>query len=61
MPARYDSPFEWLDDYLTRLADSGDVVALFAECKNLANRLDGDDIQDEYQIEMEKDGYFNAT
>ena len=55
---RYDNPFQWLDEYLTRLAEANDIAALFAECKNLANRLDADEIQDEYQAEMEKDGYF---
>ena len=33
---------------------------LLFECKQLAAKLDADDIQDEYQNLMDKAGYFDA-
>lgn len=61
MKQHYDNPHDWLDAYLTRLADNNDIAGLFAECQTLANLLDADAIQDEYQTEMDKDGYFSEV
>ena len=53
---KWSHPRDWLDDYLTRHAD--DAERLLAEAKVLAGLLDSDEIQDEYQREMDEDGYF---
>jgi hypothetical protein len=56
---KFENAHDWLDSYLTRLAEANDVAALFSEAKNLALMLDADQIQDEYQTEMDNDGYFD--
>ena len=56
---KYANPHEWLDEYLTGLADANDITGLFLAAKDLALRLDGDAIQDEYQSLMDADAYFD--
>jgi hypothetical protein len=37
---KFENAHDWLDSYLTRLAEANDVAALFSEAKNLALMLD---------------------
>ena len=63
---RWPHPLEWLTDYLDEIANDESrpaeirVSRLLFECKQLAAKLDADDIQDEYQNLMDEDGYFEA-
>lgn len=54
---RWATPYEWLIEKI----DSGDwdELRLRSELKDLALKLGSDAIQDEYQGEMDEDGYFN--
>ena len=52
---RWHHPIEWL----LEKADKWNEEELRAELKNLAHKLDGDQIQDEYESEMDADGYFD--
>lgn len=54
MRHRWDSPLEWLF-YAIKTWDSGRVRQ---ELLNLAEKLDSDTLQNEYQSEMAGDGYF---
>jgi len=51
---KWQTPWEWLE----QKADEWNHTQLLAEFKSLAMKLTSDDIQDEYESEMEKDGYF---
>ena len=53
---KWQHPSEWLEEYLTNLNDAN---KLLFEAKELASKLDGDEIQDLYQSEMDADGYFD--
>jgi hypothetical protein len=54
--ARYewDSPYEWLMEYAAKL----DTSKLYQEFGVVAEKLDSDQIQDLYQDDMERSGYF---
>jgi hypothetical protein len=52
---RWQHPHDWL----LEKADEWNHTQLLAEFKSLAMKLDGDQIQDEYQSEMDQDGYFD--
>ena len=51
----YDSPYEWL----TEAAKGWTEARLYQELCALARLHDSDTLQDEYQEDMAKDGYFN--
>lgn len=51
---KWDGPHEWLDD----VSREWDSARLRAELMALAVRLDADELQDEFQTEMDADGYF---
>lgn len=51
---KWDSAQEWLQQYLASLGP----VELLQEARNLATKLDGDEIQDLYQSDMDAQGYF---
>ena len=52
---RWSHPAEWLDHWITTHAD--DLPALDHIARELATKLDGDQIQDLFQDEMSADGY----
>lgn len=52
----WSHPSEWLDHYLEQ--DTHDRDDLIRIARALAGKLDGDQIQDEFQDEMTEDGYF---
>lgn len=54
---RWGSPLEWLIE----ASQSWDAERLACEVRALAARLDSDQLQDEYQTEMDADGYFDAV
>jgi len=51
---KWDHPLEWLIQYLGALGQA----ELLQEAFTLAQKLDGDEIQDLYQSEMDAQGYF---
>lgn len=51
----WNSPQEWLAERLSNL----DNDELLQDALTLCQLLDGDRIQDEYQKEMDSDGYFD--
>ena len=51
---KWESPYDWLMDKATEW----DEIQLLAELRNLAQLLGSDALQDLYQSDMEKDGYF---
>jgi hypothetical protein len=51
---RWDAPLDWLIE----ASDRWDAAQLRAELLNLARRLGSDDLQDEFQTDMARDGYF---
>lgn len=54
---KWDSPQEWLIEYAGKL-NAGE---LFNEFTVLVQQMDADQIQDLYQSDMERDGYFLKT
>ncbi len=54
---KYSSPYHWLDD----TASQWTQVELYAALMALAAQVDGDTIQDVFQSDMDKDGYFDAV
>ena len=52
---KWKNPLEWLEDAIQTWSPN----ELKVEFIELAMRLDHDAIQDLYQSDMEKDGYFN--
>jgi hypothetical protein len=54
MAYKYDSPYDWL----IHVAQDWDGPKLYQELCALALRLDSDTLQDEYESDMERDGYF---
>ena len=55
---RWSHPSEWLEYYISEVAERGDVETLAQIARELAANLDGDQIQDTYQPIMDDDGYF---
>ena len=58
---KYSSPHDWLESRIASLADSvtgNGAAELLSIVRNLALRLDSDQIQDDFQSDMEADGYF---
>lgn len=51
---RWSSPLDWLSE----ASKEWDAERLASELYALASRLDSDQLQDEYQAEMDDDGYF---
>jgi len=51
---KWDNPLEWL----TEKANSWEKSELYCEFMELARRMDFDTLQDIYQSDMSKDGYF---
>lgn len=51
---RWRHPSEWLSDRINR-ANESELLQL---CKELADQIDGDQIQDLYEADMAADGYF---
>jgi len=58
---RWSHPIEWLDDHISELAQANDVPGLAALARTLATKLDGDQIQDEFQTDMDAAGYFRPV
>ena len=59
---RWSHPSEWLSFHVDRLANDDSAEAhseLVKLVMSLASLLDGDQIQDLFQDEMDRDGYFN--
>lgn len=54
----WGSALEWLEDCLKRLWPVGDHEALWQIVSTLVRLVDSDTIQDEFQPDMEEDGYF---
>lgn len=54
---RWAHPSEWLDWYLE--SETHDRDAIVGIARALAEGLDGDDLQDLFQPEMDADGYFH--
>uniref|UniRef100_A0A6M3L1E3 Uncharacterized protein n=1 Tax=viral metagenome TaxID=1070528 RepID=A0A6M3L1E3_9ZZZZ len=53
---RWSYPLEWLREHLDGLhTQDGELLS---EAKELASQLDSDQIQDIYETDMDKDGYF---
>jgi len=59
MAYRWESPHDWLDSHLEKV--SAEPGELLSEAKELARKLDADQIQDIYQSDMDADGYFDKT
>jgi hypothetical protein len=62
---KWDHPLTWLYDYIDRIgaynpADNP-IDELQAIARQLAEKLDGDQIQDLFQSEMDADGYFTPV
>jgi hypothetical protein len=55
---RWSSAQEWLEEKLEKLAEAGDIKELAGIANALMYKVEGDDIQDIFQSEMEEDGYF---
>lgn len=53
--ARYQwaTAYEWLEEYLRNHPEQAHSIAM-----SLAMKLDADSIQDEFQSDMDADGYF---
>lgn len=51
---RWSHPLEWLDEKLDTLPPA----EVLSWAKQLAQQLDGDQIQDLFQQDMDDDGYF---
>jgi len=58
MAYKWDSPQEWLLEKAGSLVRASDTAELFSIIQTLVQKLDGDSIQDEFQSEMDFDGYF---
>lgn len=58
--ARYKwaSPGEWLRQKIQTAASENDVVELMSICNTLLPHVDNDTIQDEFQSDMDSDGFF---
>lgn len=52
---KYASPIEWFQDKYIHRISSSELHTLVCE---LASKLDGDQLQDMFQAEMDADGYF---
>lgn len=59
MAYKYAHPADWLQGKINKIAANNDVEGLKAIALQLGNSLDGDTIQDEFQSEMDADGYFD--
>jgi hypothetical protein len=51
---KWENPYDWLESKLLEW----DLAQTRAELLSLARRLDFDTLQDLYQSDMDKDGYF---
>lgn len=56
MAYKWNTPHDWLFDKIRR---TDDVDKLRCYAYALLRRLDADEIQDLFQIEMDQDGYFD--
>ena len=52
---KWDNPHDWLMEKVNTWTEN----ELRAELRHLATLLDGDQIQEAFESEMDKDGYFN--
>ncbi len=52
---KWDSAYEWLSDK----AKGWDEARLYQELMSLARDADSDTLQDQFQSDMDADGYFN--
>lgn len=55
---RWDSPREWLDEKIDKLANAGDANGLHEVLIDLLPNIDSDIVQNIYQSEMDEDGFF---
>ncbi len=55
---KWAHPSEWLGDKIDRAAHAEDIAALVSICNTLMQRTDEDDIQEDFQSEMDAEGYF---
>lgn len=56
MNHKWENPHEWLNE---RLGKCEDVHQFKMYAKELLTKINADDIQDLFQDEMDKDGYFD--
>jgi hypothetical protein len=61
MACKYSHPYNWLQSKINKMAADGDIEGLKAIALQLAIFLDTDTIQDEFQSEMDQDGYFDEV
>jgi hypothetical protein len=61
MTYKYTHPYHWLSSKIEEMAANNDVDGLKAIALQLGNFLDGDTIQDEFESEMDNDGYFTEV
>jgi hypothetical protein len=58
---KWDNPQEWLNSVVQTHVANNDVNALVGIINSLVQKVNSDDIQDEFQNDMERDGYFKTT
>lgn len=58
MSYRWSNPQSWLLDRIKKSRDNNDINSLWEMADWLCCQIDGDLIQEEYQSEMSRDGYF---
>lgn len=58
MRHKYASAHEWLLSKVTEAESAGDARTLAGYLRSIVSGLDGDEIQDSFQSEMDADGYF---
>ncbi len=55
---RWATPHEWLLEKAEQHAAKNDAAELLSILNSLVPKIDADTIQDEFQSEMDADGYF---
>ncbi len=55
---KWDSASAWLGHKIDEAAGKNDVAELVSICNTLMTHVDNDDIQDDFQHEMDGDGFF---
>jgi len=61
MAYRWANPYEWLKDKAGEHLLHADYDRLYKELLALAARMDSDTLQELYEREMDKDGYFDKN
>jgi hypothetical protein len=61
MTYRWATPGEWLLEHAQELGSAGEVPALLCIINALATTVDSDTLQDLFQSDMERAGYFREV